>query len=327
MNTSKKILLALTGLIALSTPLVFSWGFFAHQRINRMAVFCLPEEMFGFFKHHIDYLTVHATDPDRRRYAVEGEAACHYIDLDRYGEHPFDSLPKRWNEAVAKIGEDTLMAHGIVPWHIQRMMYRLTAAFRDKDFEKILHNAADLGHYVADAHVPLHCTRNYNGQLTGQHGIHAFWESRLPELFIGEFDFLTGRCRYLDDPLAEAWHIVGDSYRAQDSVLKLEKQLSEKFPADRKYAYEQKGNTTIRIYSREYSLAYHRLLKDMVERRMRESVYMTASLWYTAWINAGQPDLNILSGLEISHETKEKQVKEELEWNHRKIQPKGHEEE
>ncbi len=271
----------------------YSWGFWAHQRINRMAVFSLPSPMFGFFKYHIDFLTQHAVDPDKRRYAMDGEAACHYIDLDRYGEHPFDSIPQRWNEAVLKFTEDTLMAHGIVPWHIERMTYRLTAAFRDRDAARILKYAAEIGHYIGDAHVPLHCTQNYNGQLTGQHGIHGFWESRIPELFGEDFDYLTGRCTYISSPLKMAWKIVAGSYQAHDSVLIFEKQLNEKFPADRKYAYEQKGNTTIKVYSLEYTMAYDRMLNGMTERRMREAIHMVASYWYTAWINAGQPELDM----------------------------------
>jgi hypothetical protein len=272
----------------------FSWGFWAHQRINRMAVFSLPPPMFGFYKYFIDYLTIHAVDPDKRRYAVEGEAACHYIDLDRYGDRPFDSIPRKWKDAVERYSEDTLMAHGIVPWHIERTYYRLTMAMRDKNLHKILRYSADLGHYVGDAHVPLHCTSNYNGQLTNQHGIHGFWESRIPELFGEEFDYLTGRCVYIQDPLQFAWEIVRVSYHAHDSVLSFERKLSDSFPADRKYAVEIKGNTPVTVYSQEYSGLYHRMLDGMVERRMRESVYAVACLWYTAWVNAGQPDLTSL---------------------------------
>lgn len=139
-----------------------------------MAVFALPPPMFGFYKHHIDFITEHAVDPDKRRYAVEGEAARHFIDLDRYGENPFDSIPKKWKDAVAKFGEDSLMAHGIVPWQIERSYYQLTKAFREHNLEKILKYSAEIGHYIGDAHVPLHCTQNYNGQLTDQHGIHGF---------------------------------------------------------------------------------------------------------------------------------------------------------
>ncbi len=272
----------------------FSWGFWAHQRINRMAVFSLPPAMFGFFKHYIDYVTVHAVDPDKRRYAVEGEAACHYIDLDRYGENPFDSIPRKWNQAVAKYSEDTLLAHGIVPWHIERMMFRLTQAFRERNRVKILKYASDLGHYIGDAHVPLHCTSNYNGQLTNQHGIHGFWESRIPEISGEGYDYITGRCRYITDPLEEAWTIVEESYAAHDSVLKTEKTLSENFPPDRKFSVELKGKVAVKVYSREYALAYEQRLNGMVERRMRDAIHATASFWYTAWVNAGQPTLELL---------------------------------
>ena len=33
----------------------------------------------------------------------------------------------------------------------------------------------------------------------------------------------------------------------------------------------------------------------MIERRMRQSIFAVASFWYTAWVNAGQPDLKNLS--------------------------------
>ena len=84
--------------------------------------------MFGFYKEHIEYITEHAVDPDKRRYAVDGEAPCHYIDLDHFykkGEDPYAVMPKKWKDAVAKFTEDTLQAYGIVPWHIQRMKYKL----------------------------------------------------------------------------------------------------------------------------------------------------------------------------------------------------------
>ena len=111
-----------------SNKCVSSWGFYAHKRINRMAVFTLPPELFTFYKKHIEFLTEHAIDPDKRRYASKGEAERHYIDIDHYvhnGEDPFDVVPKRWKDAVEKFSEDTLKAYGIVPWHIQRVKYKL----------------------------------------------------------------------------------------------------------------------------------------------------------------------------------------------------------
>src|SRR4051812_18538731 len=78
----------------------YCWGFYAHQKINYLAVFLLPPEMMTFYKKHIDFLSEHAVDPDKRRYAVRQEAPRHFIDIDYYGLHPFDSLPRRWEEAI-----------------------------------------------------------------------------------------------------------------------------------------------------------------------------------------------------------------------------------
>src|ERR1043165_7443266 len=88
----------------------YSWGFFGHQKINRMAVFTLPEGMIGFYKQHIEYISAYAVDPDKRRYANADEAPRHYIDIDHYGEHAFDSVPHWWKKAVARYTEDTLKA-------------------------------------------------------------------------------------------------------------------------------------------------------------------------------------------------------------------------
>ena len=130
--------------------------------------------MIGFYKKNIQYLEEASVNPDRRRYAVEDEAAKHYIDLDDYGDSAAFKLPRYWNDAIKKYSEDSLQARGIVPWHINRMYYQLKDAFLLKDPQRILRVSAELGHYVADANVPLHTTRNYDGQLTGQNGIHAF---------------------------------------------------------------------------------------------------------------------------------------------------------
>jgi hypothetical protein len=109
-------------------------------------------------------------DPDKRRYAVAEEAPRHYIDIDNYGQYPYKELPRKWEDAVAKFSEDTLQANGIVPWWIQTMQQRLTNAFKEKNKAKILKLAAELGHYIADSHVPLHASSNHDGQFTSQKG-------------------------------------------------------------------------------------------------------------------------------------------------------------
>ncbi len=273
------------------------WGFYGHRQINFLSVFLLPPEMLVFFKPNIGYLSEHAVDPDKRRYLVPDEGPRHYIDLDRYGAYPYKALPRKWQDAVNKYTEDSLKKHGIVPWHVQVMQARLTRAFREKDASRILKYAADIGHYIADAHVPLHTSSNHNGQYTDQKGIHGFWESRIPELLAEQsFDLLNGHAQYIDDPGAFIWDRVLESAIAADSVLSIEKSLSARYPSDRRYAFENRNGVLVKQYSSAYTLAYHDLLNGMVERRMRQAIHSVASFWYTAWINAGQPRLDGLAG-------------------------------
>ena len=273
------------------------WGFFGHKRINRIATFTLPPEMFGFYKDHIEYLTEHAVDPDKRRYAVDGEAQKHYIDIDHYVhgvENPFDIVPRRWKDAVAKFTEDTLQAYGIVPWNIGWMKYKLQKAFEEKNVDLILKYSADIGHYIGDAHVPLHTTENYNGQMTNQKGIHGLWESRLVEINYENYDYFVGKAKYLKNLDDHIWKAVEGSHLALDSVFRFEKELTNEMPPDKKYSFEQRGNATISVYSYEFSQAYHERLNNMVERRLRSAIAMVGHIWYTAWVDAGQPDLSEL---------------------------------
>jgi hypothetical protein len=75
--------------------------------------------------------------------------------------------------------------------------------------------------------------------------------------------------------------------------------MNKQFDADKKYSYEVKGRQVVKVYSKEYAQAYNILLNGMVERRMRKAIFMTASFWYTAWVNAGMPDINELNKSEL----------------------------
>ena len=292
MNRAIKYLLLICFLF--TSGKAFAWGFWAHQRVNRLAVFTLPPEMLVLYKTNLGYLTEHAVDPDKRRYAMDNEAENHYIDIDHYGEYPFPEMPRQWEDAKAKYSEDSLRAYGIVPWNTTKVYYALVKAFREKNLRRILKLSADIGHYIADSNVPLHTTENYNGQFTGQRGIHGLWESRLPELFGENWDFFVGKARYLDDPLDEMWDAVLESHAGLDSVLAFEAVLTEKMPSDKKYSFENRGASLAKVYSYEFSRNYHRTLAGQVERRMRTSIIRVGSFWYSAWIDAGQPDLKDL---------------------------------
>lgn len=308
----KSGLIICTLILVLLPPLdLFSFGFAAHRKINRMAVFTLPPEMIGFFKHHIEYITERAIDPDRRAHAVVGEAPRHYIDVDHFGENPFEVVPRRWKDAVEKFTEDTLQKYGVLPWHVNVMMGRLTRAFKEQDVDRILYNATHIGHYVADLCTPLHVTKDYNGRTPAQRGIHALWESRLVELYADSYNYFVGRAQYIESPLDRAWELVEESHWKVDTIYMVFDSLKTVMPPDVIYAHEMRGQSNVRTYSRTFALAMQQGMNDMVERQMRRAVKSVGDFWYTAWVNAGQPDLYTLENRAISRAHRRQLEREE----------------
>lgn len=281
--------------------------------------------MMVLFKPNAEFISEHAIDPDKRRYAIPEEGPRHYIDIDHYGIYPFEDLPRKWEEAVAKYSEQTINENGIVPWWIQTMLQRLTYAFKEKNQARILKLSAEIGHYIADSHVPLHASSNHNGQKTDQKGIHGFWESRIPELLAEkEWDFFLGKAEYIKNPGEYIWTRVLESASEADSVLHFEKELTQSMPSDQKYSFENRNGITIRQYSSAFSKAFDTKLNGMVERRMRQSIQTIACFWYTAWINAGQPNLTTLSNKSFSEDDLKEFEALNSAWNNNKIIGREH---
>ena len=347
------------------------WGFYAHREINRLAIATVPAPLARFYKTHAAYVSAHAVDPDKRRYAAPLEGPRHFIDLERFGggtdraaadgraEGALAGLPRGfadfhrryttltcvrggaalevWHDTerlwvgdeitVLPQGDyrdwyranvlrafyreldtlhvglpiagpgcdhlkvtDTMTRHGILPYHLTAMQARLTAAFGRADWTAVRRLSAEIGHYIGDATVPLHTTVNYDGQLTGQRGIHAFWESRLPELFAAEaYDGLVGRARYIDDPTSFYREIVAESHGLVDTVLAVEAALRRDYPADAQTCYEERLGRVTPVPCRGFARAFSDRLGGMVEARFRRAVAAVGAAWYTAWVDAGQP--------------------------------------
>jgi hypothetical protein len=293
-----------------------AWGFFAHRRINRLAIFTLPPRMMLLYKANIEFVTAHATDPDKLRYVLKNEGAHHYIDIDHYGIYPYTDLPRKWDSAVHKFSKDSLLAYGIVPWYVLGVYYRLTEAFKRKDQAAILKLSAYLGHYTADACVPLHANSNYDGQMTGQKGIHALWESNIPELLADStFNLWVGKAEYIENPGKYIWKLVLESAAAADTVLRSEKMLAQSFPAGSVYAFISRNGQTVRSFSLPFVEMYNQCLNGMVARRMRRAIHAVASLWYTAWVNAGQPNLRQLTNQTFSPKDLEEFILLDEKWH------------
>ncbi len=192
--------------------------------------------------------------------------------------------------------EDHLFEDGLNPYYTEYLIGQLTRAFKKGDVSRILHRSADLGHYIADGHVPLHTTANYNGQLTGQVGIHAFWESRIPELFADEeYDYFVGKADYVVNKREWIWDYVLASHSYVDEVLTTEKKLRQTYPADEQMCFEQHNAIMLKTQCAPFAKTYQDKMNGMVEDRFRKAIHSVGSAWYTAWVDAGRPDLNLLN--------------------------------
>jgi hypothetical protein len=298
------------------SPVLVAWGGFGHERINRAAVLSLPAEMRTFFYNHIDFMVQESTVPDLRKYTLNDktENPRHFIDLENFA--PLDSLPKEFDKVKAKYDEKFLNENGILPWYMETMMEKLTKAFKQKRKTEILFIAADLGHYIGDAHMPLHTSANYDGQLTGQKGIHALWEAHLPEMFGPGYTFKPVEAHYIENVQSEIWSILRASHSLVDTLLLADKQARLDYPSDKIYRTDAEGKTLKSkfnqpVHSDEYSKKYHTTLKGMVERQMSKAITATASFWYTAWVNAGKPDLGSLDAATLTKQNA-KQLQDEL---------------
>jgi hypothetical protein len=264
----------------------------------------LPEPMLVFFYNHIDFVTQESTVPDIRKYTLnyKEEYARHYYDMENFPSQ--DSLPKTLAEANKKFDAKFLSNNGILPWYIDEMMVKLTKAFKEKNRAEILFLSADLGHYIGDAHMPLHTSANHDGQLTNQKGIHSLWESRIPELFANNYKFTVAPPKYIENISTHTWQMINDSHSLVAPLLAADKQLRNATLENKIFEVDAQGaivktKFNSAKFSDDYANKLHNALNGMVESQMKKAVTETASYWYTAWVNAGKPDLSDLDSPEM----------------------------
>lgn len=280
----------------ISCPCLMGWGFAAHRKIVDVAIQHVPEPLHEFFKHHRNWLVEHALDADLRKHSVIGEAEKHYIDLDEFGISEYDSMclpPARWDEAIILYGEKCLRDRGIGPWNVAWQYQRLVEAFRSQNQRRILQCAADLAHYVADLHVPLHTSANYDGAASGQNGIHALWETQLPETYMDEYNLLGPDLPISWSPhcVDSIWDVIIESHRCLDLVFNAEKETMEEIGETNAFSYTIRGKARQKMRSEAFISCYHGKLNGQVEQRMTRSIQACSIYWYAAWVQAGQPQL------------------------------------
>jgi hypothetical protein len=280
--------LGLGGALLLAAPsTALGWGFAAHRRVNENAAALVPGRLGAWLKANRDYLREHSVDPDLWRAAGDrSEEPQHFLDMDAFGNNP-RGIARDEAAHLRQHGEKA-RDKGRVPWRAEEEYRALVAAFKARDGANILRHAAVLGHYVGDAHVPLHSVLNYDGQLSDQPGAHGRWESemfeRLERQALGPmrpvFRLLApAKARARDEVFAALY----ESFAAVPGVLR----------ADRACVMrpDVAGTVEDERYDDLFYSCFYEAQGRVLSRRLQRSIERLASLWHSAWAEAGRPSL------------------------------------
>jgi hypothetical protein len=288
------------------------WGFLVHRTTTQLAIYKLPSSMQPFFFENSELLVKTSVRPDQRRANDKNEDPKHFIDLEAFGDSAAWRMPKTMKAAAQLYPLDTLKKYGYGPYWVISMKEKLTTAFRSLKKDSILYYAADLAHYIGDAHVPLHTTLNYDGQLTGQKGLHSLWESMIPEIELTGYDLYTRHeASYLKNPETKIWTAVRTAHKLLGEMLQEEIEASKGFTDSTKYRTQIRNGKETKSYSTAFARAYSKRLGKTINQQLQRSANLIADFWYTAWVDAGKPKLKTL--LHEGFTAKEKaQLKKEL---------------
>ncbi len=285
-----------TFILVLLLVVMASWGFLGHRTAHQLAIYELPGGLQKFFFKNMGDLVSNAPRPDLRRNEDSTEATKHFIDLEMYGNDAINDMPMDWGTAVKKYTKDSLLKYGYLPYHILYMKEKLTEAFRQGHKDSILFFAADIGHYIEDANVPLHTSVNYDGQLTNQKGLHSLWESMIPELEIGNYNLCSEhKAKYLTHPDQAIWAAIRRSAILVPEMLQKELEVSKGFTEEQKFRTQIRRGKEVKSYTTEFAKAYALSLGNSINEQLIHSADLVADFWYTSWVDAGKPDLQSLT--------------------------------
>ena len=211
----------------------------------------------------------------------------HFIDADYYDEYPFTKIPKKYEELISLYGEDKIRKYGIAPWAINETCERIIDLLKKNQLEEAIYNMGVVGHYIADLHMPLHTVINYNGQFSGNDGIHKRWEHRLVDEYVKKIK-PVGKIEKVEDPWSFSMKIVKESFKLHHLILEADtkaRKLLTKEQADRLNSY------VVLSFEKPYLDSLYDDTGNLLNERMGRAVMRLASLWNYCWEQAGRPKL------------------------------------
>lgn len=255
--------------------LMMSWGYIGHKNISSNIILSFNDEM-GGFESWISYITDHASDPDNRKGDDPDEGHRHYIDIDNYDEFITDGrIAQTFDSVVDLHGQSFVDKNGILPWTTLTTFDSLRNCLARYDFEKAKFFAADLGHYVADGHMPLHITANYDGQFTGNDTIHYRFESAMINAHIDEVVFTGREAEYISNVPDYIFNYLYRNYIYVDTIM----------------AADNYAKSLSSSYNTTYYNALWEKSQSFIHSIMSNASVALTELIYTAWVDAGKPSL------------------------------------
>ena len=271
----KKQIFKTVGILTLVLILT-SWGSTGHRKISYDASLSFNEEM-SQFESWTSILADHASDADDRKSWDPNESEKHYIDIDNYSEFNSNGeIPQDINDAISAHGSYFVYGNGILPWATITAYDSLKSCFERLDWDKAVLFASDLGHYVADGHMPLHITRNYDGQYTNNSGIHSRYESTMINSFISQINYTGDNIEVISDVSQYVFDYIYSNYQYVESVLAADN-YAKTFSTD--------------TYSSAYKNALWSYSKDFTIALFKNASHALTELIYTAWVEAGSPSM------------------------------------
>lgn len=244
-------------------PSLAAWGRKGHQILARLALQDLPPGPAAWFHGLEDTVAAHSSDPDTWKHDRQ-EGPRHFLDMDRYP----GPVPTLISDARAQLGQAVFQRSGQLPWVIQDRVKLLAQAFKAGDRQEVALQASFLSHYVGDGHVPLHTVSDYDGQSTGQKGVHSRWETGLVD-------------RLAEAPAVHPATMEPNLIQAPWRWLEASKALVPAVLADDRAAKSTEEET--------YWKAFTRTEGPVVKEQLARAGQHTAQLILLAWTQAGEP--------------------------------------
>lgn len=267
---------------------VSAWGYKGHRMINEKAAILLDGELGFFVNKHKNALKWYGAVPDYIKTFHPEEKPLHFFDADYYDEYPFKNIPMNFERFKEKYGSEKLTKMGTAPWAIQKSCNEIIYYLKNARLDEAIFHMGVLAHYVADIHNPLHTILNYDGQLTGNKGVHFRWEVRLFNEYVESITPI-GEIKKIDSPVGYAMDIVRESYKDHKRILDGDTKARKVLTHEQQ---KKLSSYDVLNFENEYLEILNYETIDLLNERLGKSVVRIAAYWQYCWDMAGKPNLN-----------------------------------